>query len=404
MIYIVEVILFIGLGLMVSYLFFFSFSAKFLSCPKIEVDDLSEECQSRIAILVPSYKEDSIIISTALSLTRLKYPTELFDIYIIADSLQDDTLCSLRKLPVNVIPVQFEKSTKSRALNVAMEQIQVQYDLALVCDADNILHPDFLRYINTAFCLGYQAIQGQRVAKNMDSRFSILDGASEMINNHIFRKGHCAVSLSSSIIGSGMAFSYPLLKQIMQEIDAVGGFDKVLQLEIARRDIPIIYIDNSSVFDEKISHATAFGTQRNRWISSQFIYFRMFFFPGWRMLLRGNINFFNLAIMHNILLPRIILLGLLPLLLLVSIVLKNLLLIGPLGWTILCLFYFTALLIALPTTFFRRQFLSALMSVPTAFFIMVKSLFHIRSSNQTFIHTVHNKEEITNSIYKTDGI
>src|ERR1700722_15706976 len=69
----------------------------------------------RIAILVPAYKEDGIIVSTARSHLELDFPKELFDVYILADSFQDSTLEQLAALPVEVLVMSFEKSTKVRS-------------------------------------------------------------------------------------------------------------------------------------------------------------------------------------------------------------------------------------------------------------------------------------------------
>src|ERR1700759_4021026 len=53
-----------------------------------------------VALLVPAYKEDGIILSTAENLLALDYPRDLFDVYIIADGFREETLASLRSLRV----------------------------------------------------------------------------------------------------------------------------------------------------------------------------------------------------------------------------------------------------------------------------------------------------------------
>ncbi|HVW99835.1 MAG TPA: glycosyltransferase family 2 protein, partial [Candidatus Babeliaceae bacterium] len=370
----IEIILFIPLAVMVGYICFFSFAAVIIGKNKAKITIEDGIGYQTIAILVPAYKEDNVILSTTKHLLNLKYPPKYFKVYVIADSLQNKTIHALKELPVQVIEVKFDKSTKSLALNAALEKIQNPYDIALICDADNILHSNFLLYINSAFNRGHTAIQGQRIAKNMDTNFSILDSASEIINNHIFRKGHNAIGLSSSVIGSGMCFSFDLFKTIMKNIDAVGGFDKVLQLELVKRNIHITYLEPAIIFDEKITHSQAFGVQRKRWLSSQFIYLKKYSIQGIKMLFKGKINYFNLSVMHNILLPRVILIGLLPILLISSILLNRYSRVPPTAWGILCLSYYGALLVALPKLFFRRQLLSSLSSLPGAFLIMTRGL------------------------------
>ena len=80
--------------------------------------------------------------------------------------------------------------------------------------------------------MGAKAIQGRRVAKNLDTSYAILDACSEGINNHLFRKGANGCGMSASIIGSGMAMEYDTVKNILSKVEATGGFDKILQLNL----------------------------------------------------------------------------------------------------------------------------------------------------------------------------
>lgn len=383
----------------VLYISFFSFAAKYFSNRR-RLADVILEPKHRIAILVPAYKEDNVILSTAHNLLNLNYPVEFYDVYIIADSFKAETLKRLAQLPVNLIEVSFEESTKAKALNKAFETIKKNYHIALICDADNMLSKDFLKKINNVFVDGAKAVQGRRVAKNMDTSFAILDGSSEAINNHIFRKGANAVGLSASLIGSGMAFQYDLVKEIMSEINAVGGFDKMLQLKVVQKGVSIEYLDNAFVFDEKVDSPLAFRHQRKRWVSSQFIYLNKFFLTGIKELFKGNFNYFNLAILNNILLPKVFIFLLLVLLAVFAY------LVAP-QWLGIILFfsciYVISVLLAIPPVFLNRRLLKAMRSVPKATFMMVRLFFQIRKANKTFIHTIHTKNEISTSLFNDNG-
>jgi len=347
----------------------------------------------RIAILVPAYREDEIILSTANNLLELDYPRDLFDIYIIADSFHPATLSQLRTLPVQVLEVSFDNSTKAKSLNEAFRRIGRRYDIALISDSDNLLAPDFLQKVNTAFLRGDRAVQGRRVAKNLDTSFAILDACSEAINNHIFRKGTNALGLSSAICGSGMAFEYDIVKRILEEIDAVGGFDKVLQLKLLKQGVFIRYLDNALVYDEKVDSPDAFSRQRKRWLSSQSIYARKFFFPAFHELFKGNFSFFNLAIANYCLLPRSFLLLCLPLLALVSFALSN-------AWGIASMIvwvvYGLSLYIALPRVLINAELLRAVTNLPKAIGLMLAATFQAKKTNNAFIHTHHTRKGITN--------
>ncbi|MFL5742641.1 MAG: glycosyltransferase [Flavisolibacter sp.] len=391
-------LVFIYSALSVAYLFLLSVGGRFFYRNKFTGTNASGF--HHIAILVPAYKEDFIIESTARNLLRLDYPRECFEIFIIADSFKDNTLYRLRQLPLKLIEVSFVKSTKTKSLNEAFSRIKENFDIALICDADNMLVKDFLKKINEAFASGARAVQGMRVAKNLDTSFAILDACSESINNNIFRKGANALGLSSSVIGSGMAFEYERIKKIMSGIQAVGGFDKIMQLKVVEQGIKIRYLDDAIVFDEKVDSSHAFHQQRKRWVSSQFIYLKQFFLPALKQLSKGNLSYFNLAIANNLVLPRAFLLILLPLLLLTSFFIS-------VTWTLLSALlmvaYLCSLSFGIPAAFVNRQLIVALLRLPKAIGVMVGALFQIKKANKTFIHTVHTKTEVSNTLFNDHG-
>ena len=389
-------ILFAYCSVSVVYLLFFSVAGNFYKTKK-RIETGKRNNFNRIALLVPAYKEDAIILSTAKNLVQLDYPKNLYDVYIIADSFDQKTINELRKLPVQVIEVFFEKSTKTKALNETFCRIEKEYEVALVCDADNMLPKDFLNILNKAFLEGSKAVQGRRVAKNLDSSFAILDAVSEGINNHIFRKGPNALGLSSSVIGSGMAFEFNLLKRILKDIDAVGGFDKILQLKVVAEGLTIQYLNEALIFDEKVESSAAFEQQRKRWISSQFIYLKKFFISSILYLLKGNISYFNLALLNNLVPPRALLFLLLPVLIILGYFTSYFILAA--GFCLL-IAYILTLLIAIPHELFTIQLLKSVMLLPKAIFLMAGNVFKVKNANKTFIHTVHSKTTVSNILFE----
>lgn len=376
------------LSLATLYILFFAVAGLFYREPK-----LGNPVKFRkMAIFIPGYKEDAVITEVAISALQQQYPMGMYDVVVIADSFKEETLQILRGLPVKLIEVQFEKSTKSKALNRAMEALRVPYDIAVVLDADNIMASDFLAKINAAFDKGYIAVQGHRRAKNLNNSWAILDAASEEINNHIFRKGHRAAGLSSAIIGSGMAFEYGFFKSMMSQVHAVGGFDKEIELKMLKERIKIAYLDDAMVYDEKIQEADVFGNQRRRWLSAQFHYFRTGFPDACKhLLLKGNLDYFDKAIQF-IQPPRILLLAGVVLLGTAFAVTNGILGLSffySMNWIILALACIFSLLISVPRSFYNSKTLAAVAGLPRGAFMMLLSLLKIRGANKTFIHTKH---------------
>jgi cellulose synthase/poly-beta-1,6-N-acetylglucosamine synthase-like glycosyltransferase len=98
------------------------------------------ERKRKIAVLIPSYKEDNIIVNTAMQAASHDYPADHFQVFVIADQLKQETILRLKRIPVNVVEVSFKTSTKSKSLQACINSIpQSQFDIAVILDADNIM-------------------------------------------------------------------------------------------------------------------------------------------------------------------------------------------------------------------------------------------------------------------------
>ena len=380
----------IYLGLSSIYILIFALAGiarKKITYPKNKI-------KNRIAVFIPCYKEDSVIINTAKSAILQKYPLDKFEIIVIADSFLKQTLDELESIPVRIINVSFKNSTKAKALNKAFEIIKNTFDIAIILDADNIMEPLFLDKINNAFNKNFKAIQGHRKAKNFNTAYAILDGVSEEVNNNIFRQGHRTLKMSSALIGSGMAFEYNLLKNTMKKIDAISGFDKELELLLIQQKITVEYLDNAIVYDEKIQKASHFRNQRRRWLSSKITFFKKYAPQVFHELfLKGNIVYVD-KIYQMIAPPRIILLGGS---FLVSLLYFLLTIFGyqtwlSEKWLFIFLTTFFAIVISVPKGFFNRKFVYAVFFLPSTFIQMIISILSLKKAYKKFIHTPHSSK------------
>ncbi|MEQ9166106.1 MAG: glycosyltransferase family 2 protein, partial [Fulvivirga sp.] len=331
----------------------------------VKTGNLSSAKNYKFAVFIPAYKEDGEIIDVAKQSLNQNYTN--YEVIVIADSLQKRTLDRLRELPIKIIEVSFEKSTKVKALNAALAQYDNQYDYAVILDADNIMEPNFISTLNNIHQLGYQSIQGRRAAKNSDTTMAFLDGLSEEINNHIMCKGSTALGLSSSLKGSGMSFNYKLLKQNLGEMDSIGGFDRELELRLANKGYKSIYVDNAIIYDEKVSNTKVFENQRKRWISSQFYYLSEYFQVGMFAFFKGQLALFNSTILRNIQLPRLLNLGLLVIFTLCSGLFSFWYSTLYIYWLAIAIITFGATLLAIPNEYYGKQLLQAIISLPKVF-------------------------------------
>lgn len=340
----------------------------------------------KFLVLIPAYKADAVIAETTAASLTLDYPIDLFKVVVIADQLKPETEYKLQRTGASVLHYNEPTSSKSKAINAALANAPADFDAVAILDADNQPAPDFLTQINAEMNRGYRAVQGCRVSKNEDSAVALLDGASEAINNHILCSGHKAVGLSARLAGSGMAFEYPLFKKIMAGIDALGGFDKELELKLTQQKVAISFAPDAVIFDEKVSKFSHFTQQRGRWIAAQYRYGRRFAFPAIMSLIKTrNFDFFNKTA-QMALPPRLILPGILATLVTGSWLIGS----DFLQFASLSLAAnLASFALAIPKSMWKKKFIFSLFQLPLAFFAALKSLALLPKANKEFLHTPH---------------
>jgi cellulose synthase/poly-beta-1,6-N-acetylglucosamine synthase-like glycosyltransferase len=388
---ILEYVFLIYFGFAAVYVFIFAFASLFPLRQKTP----DKSVNRKFAVLIPGYKEDAVIVEVAKDALKQDYPEEAYDVVIIADSFKPETIAKLKKLPIKLVEVSFDVSTKSKALNKAMADLGDDYDVALILDADNTMEAGFIRKINQAFDNGFMVVQGHRAAKNVNTSFAVLDAISEEVNNNIFRKGHRKLGFSSALIGSGMAFDYAFFKETMANVKAVGGFDKELELKLLQGKNKIEYVNDALVLDEKVQKSEVFAKQRKRWLSAQFVYFARYFFPGlYHLVFKGNFDFFD-KVYQMVSPPRVLLVGITSIL---AAFYALLFFLFPSSefwafsiseWGIVWGLVVLAFLFSIPGKFYNTKTLYAILTLPKAFFLMFASLFKLKGANKKFIHTEH---------------
>jgi len=372
----------------VSYQFIFAIAAKFRSRlnENKEVKLKKTTKEHSFAVIIPAYKEDAVILESARESLKQQYDSDLFEVFVLADQLQENTLAELNSLPVNIIDINLEKSSKARAINIALGQIEKgQFDIAVILDADNVMKPNFLTRMNDNFNQGYRAVQGCRAAKNEDTYLAILDGASEAANNNILAEGPNALGLSGRLAGSGMAFEFELFREVMSDTDAFSGFDKELEIKLTRRGVFLQYDSSAIVYDEKVKNTKNYTNQRGRWLAAQYQHFsNSIGTASYDLLTKGNYDAFN-KVIQMALPPRLILPAFLGFMMLINFMLDG----NAFFWFSLLAVNISTYLFALPTSFWTKKNMEAFSFLPKALFATFRSLLLINEAKKRFLHTTH---------------
>jgi len=338
--------------------------------------------QSKFLILYPAYKEDRVIINAVENFLLQDYPTTHYTVVVISDHMQPETNDYLRQLPITLLEPVFEKSSKAKAMQYAINEVQGDFDQVVVLDADNVVRPKFLSQLNI-LCTVYDAIQCHRCAKNANNDVAVLDGASEEINNTIFRKAHNRLGMSSALIGSGMCFNYDLFKKNVFQLSTAGE-DREMEALLLHQEVFIKYAPDIHVFDEKVSSQDNFQRQRMRWMTAQIqsLFSNLPKIPN--AIVHGKINFIDKTI-QQALIPRSILI---VLLIGISLFMTFFMPSWCEKWWVLFTLLAVSLFIALPRQLRFRTF-AKMLTIPGLVLRMLKNILHIDRKNTDFIHTEH---------------
>ena len=383
--HIVDFILWFIIAGSVAYVVFFAIISLFYD----KEDYIAEHAaalsgkMAKFLILYPAYKEDRVIVNAVEQFLYQDYPSDLYTVAVISDHMQPETNEYLRTLPITLLTPTFEKSSKAKAMQYAINEVKGDFDNVVILDADNVVRPGFLSQLNI-LCSIYDVIQCHRCAKNANNDVAVLDGASEEINNTIFRKAHNRLGLSSALIGSGMCFNYELFKKNVFQLSTAGE-DREMEALLLHQEVFIKYAPDIHVFDEKVSNQDNFQRQRMRWMTAQVqsLFSNLPMIP--KAILHGKINFVDKTI-QQALIPRSILIVLLGgISVMMTIVMPE----WCEKWWILFAFLGGALFIAIPGPLRMRSF-SKVFTIPGLVIRMLKNALHMDRKNTDFIHTEHN--------------
>ena len=227
-------------------------------------------------LVITAYKNAEITFPLIESLLKQEY--DQFVVYLVADASEPVTLPFQDERLVVLFPDP-SLNLKVKSIIYALEHFKREHEYVIVFDADNLAHPKFLSEINRYINAGFQAIQGQRTAKNLDTHYARMDSIGEFYKNYVERFLPYRLNGSAVISGSGMAVETDLYRGYLDSPEIQEGQkrykkmmqeDKILQNYLLRKNKRIAFAWDAIVYDEKVTTAGAVETQRSRWLYSYF--------------------------------------------------------------------------------------------------------------------------------------
>ena len=154
--HILEIFLWLLLAASGAYILFFALVSMLWKKPvsplsaylEGQLRAMREPRQFTFLVLYPAYNEDRVIVNSVQTFLGQYYPYKGFHVAVISDHMKPETNEELAKLPITLLQPVFEKSSKAKAMQYALQQVKGDYDYVVILDADNVVESDFLANLN----------------------------------------------------------------------------------------------------------------------------------------------------------------------------------------------------------------------------------------------------------------
>jgi len=236
--------------------------------------------KNKFAVIIPARNEENVIGTLIESLKNQNYPSKLYDIFVVPNNCNDNTRDIALQCGAKIIDIDIQTKSKGDVLKYSFEYLNSNYNYDAYCifDADNIVHPEFLRNMNNALCSGYNVAQGYRDTKNpKDSWVSSCYALFYYIQNFFFNQARMNMGWSSSINGTGFMVASKVIKE--------NGFDtKTITEDIefsalcALNNEKIAFVKEAVTYDEQPLNFFTSIKQRMRWSFGTIECLKLYFF------------------------------------------------------------------------------------------------------------------------------
>lgn len=273
-------------GIVFSLCFFYQVVFFFIGLIKGQVKIPPAKKQHTYAFFIAAHNEEAVIGNLVRSIRDQDYPSELIDIFVVADACTDNTAQAAREAGAIVYERNdLARKGKSWVMDYGFDRILREYpgkhEAFFIFDADNLLSRDYVSIMNDAFDQGYLALTSYRNSKNFGSSWISAAYATWFIREaRYLNNARMICGTSCAVSGSGYLISSKI-------VEGMRGWDfHTLTEDIqfstfcAIHGIRIGYAP-AEFFDEQPVTLKASIRQRMRWTKG---FYQVFFTYGRHML------------------------------------------------------------------------------------------------------------------------
>ncbi len=226
--------------------------------------------KNKFALIIAAHNEEVVIGNLIESMLKLDYPKEMYDIFVIADNCTDNTAKIARGYNVNVCERNVsDKRGKGYALEWMFDKLfkmEEQYDAIAIFDADNLVHKNFLKEINSKMLQGYKVVQGYIDSKNPnDSWIAAAYSIAFWTQNRMFQLARANVGFSNQIGGTGFAIETDTLRELGWGATCLTE-DLEFTCKLVLNGEKVGWAHDAIIYDEKPLKLAQSWSQRKRWM------------------------------------------------------------------------------------------------------------------------------------------
>ena len=233
---------------------------------KRKEETISDKKKNKFSIIIAARNEEAVIGNLIDSLNKQNYPKDKYDINVIVNNSTDNTYKVSKKHGANTIKCEVPVKSKGEVLHYIFNKFKDKdNDAYVIFDADNIVHPDFLKHMNDSLNKGYKVAQGFRDSKNYQDNW--LSGSYALfyyIQNFFFNLSRKKINSSASINGTG----FMVEKKFIEKLDfspITLTEDVELTTVCAIHNEKIDFQDKAITYDEHPTNFKVSLKQRLRW-------------------------------------------------------------------------------------------------------------------------------------------
>jgi len=232
--------------------------------------DLPRSPSHRLAVAIPAHNEEAAIGRTVSHLGQQDYPSDLFDIFVVADNCRDDTASVAREAGAICLE---RNSLAERGKGYALAWLfqcifgcQARYDAVVVFDADTFVDTRFLRVMDAMLSQGSLVIQGKHVIANpTQGWYAAIMYIAFAMENRLRNLGRSNLGLSSKLMGDAMCFARQVLEAYPWQAVSQAE-DSEYWTTLLLNGIHVVFAPQAIAYGEMVTTLRTAHHQRARWM------------------------------------------------------------------------------------------------------------------------------------------